>query len=86
MLYMMKQKFWAMGDDFTIRDQQGNDVFFVDGRAFSIGDKLSFQDMAGHELAYIAQKLLSFKKTYEIYRDNQLFANVVKEALDAERL
>ena len=79
MLYMMKQKFWSMGDDFTIRDQQGNDVFFVDGRAFSIGDKLSFQDMAGHELAYIAQKLLSFKKTYEIYRDNQLFANVVKE-------
>lgn len=79
MLYMMKQKFWSMGDDFTIRDRQGNDVFFVDGKVFSIGDKLSFQDVTGHELAYIVQKLLSFKKTYEIYRDNKLFANVVKE-------
>ena len=24
-------------------------VFFVDGKAFSFGDKLSFQDLAGHE-------------------------------------
>ena len=79
MLYVMKQKIWSLGDDFTIKDSQGNDVFLVDGRTFSIGDKLSFQDMNGNELAFISQKVLSFKKTYEIYRNNQLFANVVKE-------
>jgi uncharacterized protein YxjI len=79
MLYMMKQKMWSFGDDFTIQDGQGNDAFFVDGKAFSMGDKLSFQDMAGNELAFIAQKLLSFKSTYQVYRDNALFASVVKE-------
>ena len=79
MRYMMKQKAWCFGDDFSIQDSEGNDVFLVDGKAFSIGDKLSFQDTAGNELAYISQKLLSFKKTYEIYRNGELFANIVKE-------
>jgi len=75
----MKQKLWALGDDFTIKDERGSDAFLVDGKAFSVGDKLSFQDMAGNELAYISQKLLSFRKRYDIYRDEQLFAQVVKE-------
>ena len=79
MRYQMKQKIWAMGDDFTIQDAEGRDVFLVDGKAFSFGDKLSFQDMAGNELAYIAQKVMSFKKRYEIYHGGQIFAEVVKE-------
>ena len=79
MRYVMKEKLWAMGNDFVIKDENGNDVFMVDGRAFSLGQKLSFQDTHGSELAFIAQKLLSFKKTYEIYRDSRLFASVVKE-------
>lgn len=78
-MYQMKQKFWSLGDNFTIKDGAGNDVFRVVGKVFSLGDKLSFQDLTGRELAYIAQKLLSFKKRYEIYRDDQLFAEVVKE-------
>ena len=79
MKYLMKQKLWALGDDFVIKDEAGNDVFFVDGKVFSLGHKLSFQDMNGNELAFIAQKLLSFKKQYEVYRNGQLFADVVKE-------
>jgi uncharacterized protein YxjI len=76
----MKQKLFAWGDDFRIQDDQGRDVFFVDGKAFSIGEKLSFQDMAGNELAFIGQKLLAWGPTYEIYRGGQLAA-VVKKAL-----
>ena len=60
-MYLMKQKLWALGDDFTIKDNDRQDVFFVDGKAFSIGDKLSFQDMSGNELAFISQRVLSFK-------------------------
>ena len=79
MKYEMKQKLFAFGKDFTIRDGEGRDVFRVDGKALSIGDKLSFQDMSGNELAFIAQRVLSFKKRYEIHRDGSLFAEVVKE-------
>ena len=79
MRYMMKQKIWALGSDFTIKNENDEPVYFVDGKAFSFGDKLSFQDMKGNELAYISQKLLSFKKCYEIYNSGELFAEVKKE-------
>lgn len=80
MRYVLKQKFWSLGDDFTIKDESGNEVYFVDGKVFTIGNKLSFQDMNGNELAFIHQKLLSWGPTYEITRDGALAA-VVKEHL-----
>ena len=79
MRYMMKQKVWSMGNDYIIKNENDEQVFLVDGKVFSFGDKLSFKDMAGNELAYISQKLLSFKKCYELYREGQLFAEVKKE-------
>jgi len=78
MRYVMKQKFWSWGDDFTISDENSRDVFLVDGRAFSWGDKLSFQDMSGHEVAFIRQKLLSWGPTYEIEVHGQMVAVVKK--------
>ena len=76
----MKQKWLSFGDDFVIEDDGGRKVFYVDGRALSIGDKLSFQDMQGNELAFIAQKLLAWGKTYTIYRSGDVAA-VVKKSL-----
>ena len=78
MRYVMKQKLFCWGDDFPIKNDAGADVFFVDGRAFSIGNKLSFQDLAGNELAFIRQKLLSWGPTYEITRGEELLAVVKK--------
>ncbi len=80
MRYVMKQKLFSWGDDFVIRDEQERDVFLVHGKVFSIGEKLSFQDMAGNELAFIAQKVMSWGPTYEIYRGSELAA-VVKKSL-----
>ncbi|KAF0246140.1 MAG: hypothetical protein FD180_971 [Planctomycetota bacterium] len=82
MRYLMKQKLFCWGDDFAIKNQAGADLFFVDGKAFSIGKKLSFQDMKGGELAFIQQKLLSWGPTWEIYRGGRLAA-VVKKHLFA---
>jgi len=79
MRFVLKQKFWAFGDDFRILDAQGREAYFVDGAAFSWGDKLSFQDARGHELARIRQKLLSWGPTYEIEVGGRLLAVVKKE-------
>jgi uncharacterized protein YxjI len=80
MRYMMKQKLFCWGDDFTIKNGTGEDVFFVDGKAFSFGEKLSIQDMQKNELAFIRQKLLTWGPTYEITR-NGVVAAVVKKHL-----
>ena len=79
MRYVIKEQFWSWGDDFHIFNENREPVFLVDGQAFSWGDKLSFQSMDGRELAFISQKMFSFKPKYEIYRDGRLFAEVVKE-------
>ena len=79
MRYVMKQKLFSWGDDFTIKDAEGREVYLVDGKAFSIGAKLSFQDLSGQELAFIKQKLLSSGPTYEIHREGQLVAVVKKK-------
>lgn len=79
MRYVMKEKMLAWGDDFTIQDENGRDVYFVDGKAFSFGDQLSFQDMKGNELAYIKQKVFAWGRTYEIFRSGRLAAVVKKE-------
>jgi uncharacterized protein YxjI len=79
MRYQMRQKFWTLGDRFVIKDAAGKDIYQIIGKIFTIRDKLSFQDMQGRELAHIVQRLVSLKKRYEIYREGQLFAEVVKE-------
>ncbi len=80
MRYVMKQKFLSWGDDFHIQDDQGRDVFYVDGKGFGLGHKLSFQDLTGQELAWISQKLLAWGPAYELYRGGELCA-VVKKSL-----
>jgi len=79
MRYQMKQKLFTLGSDFVIRDDDEREVYFVDGEAFTIGAKLSFQDMQGNELAYIRQRVLSWGPTYEIFRNGDLAATVRKE-------
>ena len=79
MRYVLRQKILSFGDDFTIRDETGNDVFIVDGKAFSIGDQLAFRDAAGTELAFIKQKVFNWSPTYEIWRGGQLAAVVKRE-------
>jgi uncharacterized protein YxjI len=79
MRYLMKQKFFSLGGAFFIKNDQGHDVFSVEGTPFTFGHQLTFRDMSGNELAFIRQKLLSWGPTYEIYKGGQLFAIVKKE-------
>lgn len=79
MRYVMRQKLFSWGTDFTIKDENGNDRFLVDGKVFSIGSQLSFQDLQGNEIAYIKQRLLAWGPTYEIYKGGVVCAVVKKQ-------
>ena len=78
----MRQKLLSWGDDYVIKDEEGRELYLVDGRAISWGGQLSFKDMDGRELAFIRQKMFKLSPTYEIYRSGTLAA-VVKQELFA---
>jgi len=86
MRYLIREKLLSFGDDFRIQDADGRDVFFVDGRAFTLlREKLVFKDMSGSELAFIREKLISLRKAYEIHRDGQHVATVRKDLFNLFR-
>jgi uncharacterized protein YxjI len=79
MRYVMRQKLLSLADNFTIKNEQEQDVFLVKGKVFSFGDKLSFQDLAGTELVFIDQRLLNWSPTYELWKGKELVAVVKRE-------
>ena len=79
MRYLMRERVLSWGDDFTIKDANGNDAFYVDGKVLSFGDKLSFKNGSGVEVAFIDQKLLSVGPQYEIRRGGETIARVKKQ-------
>ena len=79
MRYIMRERILSWGDDFTIRNDDGKDAYYVDGKVLSFGDKLSFRDADGTDVALIDQKLLSIGPQYEIIRGGKTVAVVKKQ-------
>lgn len=78
MRFLLQERLLGWGDDFYIKDEYGQNVLFVDGKAFSIGDKLAIKDMAGTEVASIRQKLIALRPTYQVERNGQHAATINK--------
>ena len=78
MRYMMRQRILSWGDDFSIKDADGQEMYYIDGKVFSFGNKLSIKDRNGAELAQINQKLLSLGPQYEIVSGDETVAVVKK--------
>ncbi len=78
-VYFVDQKFWSVGDKFTISDEQGTPLFYVKERIITIGDRLSFMDAKGKMIFNIKQKVLSLQKQFRIYNKKQLIARVIKK-------
>lgn len=86
MRYTLKQDLISFGDDFTIKNDAGDEVYKVDGRAFTlVREKLSFEDMAGKELAFIRSRIISLTDSYEILRDGKVAAVVKKDLINLFR-
>jgi len=75
----IKQKVFSFADKFTVKDENGNDLYYVEGEIFSFGKKLHILDANGNEVALLAQKLLTFLPKFNIYIGGRLAATLVKE-------
>lgn len=67
MKYQVKEKLFSFTDDFIIKNEYNEDVFYVKGKLLSISHKLKLEDMNGNSLNYIEKKLFSFVPKYYIY-------------------
>ena len=66
MRYVIRERFFRLGEDSDITDETGRPVFQVDGKVMTLRDRLVIRDMAGQEVATVHRKLLAFRPTYEI--------------------
>jgi uncharacterized protein YxjI len=76
--YRMREKVFAIGDDFWIENDAGERVFKVDGKALRIRDTLVLEDTSGVELFTVQEKKLHIRDTMEIERGGQTVAKVKK--------
>jgi len=78
MIFYMKQKVFSWSDRFTIKDELGNDRYYVEGELFSWGHKLHVYDMDKREVAFIKQEIFTLLPRFEVYIDG-VFAVEVKQ-------
>lgn len=79
MRYLVRQRVFSFGDNFTIKDENEQDRYIIQGKVFSFGDKLKLMDLNGNELFYIEQQLFRFLPEYYIYAGGEQMASVKKQ-------
>ena len=75
----IKEKVFTWGDQFTVRDEYGNDKYLVEGEVFTWGKKLHVYDLAGNEVAFIKQEVWSFLPRYYVFCGEEQVAEIRKE-------
>ncbi|MFC4034250.1 LURP-one-related/scramblase family protein [Streptomyces polygonati] len=81
MKYVVREKMFAIGDDYWIEDEHGRRAFYVDGKVMSLRGTLEIQDASGGVVAVIHKKLVSLRDTMLIEREGETLATVKKKRL-----
>jgi len=76
--YLIKERFFALGDDSDVMDEAGRPVFKVDGKVMTLRDRLVIRDLDGREVAGVHRKLVALRPTYEVSVGGQQAAQVRK--------
>ncbi len=76
--YRMREKVFAIGDDFWIETEDGQRVFKVDGKAMRVRETFILKSADGDDLYKIQEKKLHVRDTMEIERDGETVATIKK--------
>jgi uncharacterized protein YxjI len=79
-MYVIREKFFSIGDDFDVLDEDGNKLFHVDGKVFSARNRIVIEDVSGAEVASVHRHLVALRPTYEIRIGGEKAAEVRKKA------
>ncbi|MBT2583341.1 LURP-one-related family protein [Planococcus sp. ISL-109] len=75
----IKQKVFSLSEKFTVRDEQEQDVYFVEGSFLKIPKTFSILDAEHQEIALITKKTFSFLPTFFVEVDGQESVAIKKE-------
>jgi uncharacterized protein YxjI len=74
----MREKLFAIGDDFWIETEDGRRAFKVDGKALRVRSTFILESSVGEELFKIQERKLRVRDTMAIERDGDTVATVKK--------
>ena len=80
-MYLIRERFFRLGEDSDITDEQGHPVLQVDGKVLTLHDRLVLRDPAGREVAQVHRRLVALRPTYQISAGGQEVAEVRKHFL-----
>lgn len=81
MKYVVREKMFAIGDDYWIEDEAGRRAFHVDGKVLRVRETLELQDPQGAVVAVIRRKMISVRDAMTIERDGDVLVTVRKKRL-----
>jgi uncharacterized protein YxjI len=76
--YQMREKLFAIGDDFWIETEQGQRMFKVNGKAMRIRETFILESPSGEEVFKIQEKKLSIRDKMTIERGGDTVATIKK--------
>jgi uncharacterized protein YxjI len=79
--YIIRERFFRLGEDSDITDEAGRAVLHVDGKVLTLHDTLVVRDLTGAEVARVRRQLIALRPTYHITRQGQELAEVRKKLI-----
>jgi uncharacterized protein YxjI len=84
--YIMRQRMFALGQDFDIKNASGQPVYKIKGKVRIIKESLMFYDMQGSLLYKLDEKVLRIRESFDILKaDGSLAAKVHNAIFDPLR-
>ena len=77
-MYLIRERFFRLGEDSDITDEHGRPVLHVDGKVLSLRNRLVLWDPEGREVAQVQRKLVAMRPTYQISIAGQEAAEIRK--------
>ncbi|HVD16028.1 MAG TPA: LURP-one-related family protein [Actinomycetota bacterium] len=77
-MYLIRERFFRLGQDSDITDDTGRPVLHVDGKVLTLHDRLVLRDPEGNEVAQVHRKLVSLRPSYKVTVGGQEAAEVRK--------
>ncbi len=79
LMFVIRERFFSVGDDFDVLDEHGAKLYHVDGKVLSVRNKVVIEDPSGEEVASVHRHLIAVRPTYEIRIGGDEVAEVRKK-------